>query len=67
MLGKKKEPSMNDRLTDIESYFDKVSDTLESIIKRLECIELEIDEIKLDKKSIKANIKYMQSRLGLPA
>ena len=57
---------MNDRLTDMESYLDKISDTMEDIIKRLECIELEINGLQLDKKSLKADIKYMKPRLGLP-
>ena len=66
MLGKKKKPTMNDRLTDMESYLDKVSDTLEDIIKRLECIELEIDELKRDRNQIEAEVKVMKPRLGLP-
>ena len=66
MLGRKKKPTLNDRMTDMESYLDKVSNTLEDIIKRLECIELEIDEIKRDKNQIEAEVKVMKPRLGLP-
>ena len=66
MLGRKKKPTLNDRMTDMESYLDKVSDTLEDIIKRLECIELEIDDIKRDKTQIEAEVKVMKPRLGLP-
>ena len=53
-------------MTDMESYLDKVSDTLEDIIKRLECIELEIDELKRDRNQIEAEVKVMKPRLGLP-
>ena len=66
MLGKKKKPTLNDRMTDIESYLDKVSDTLEDIIKRLECIEMEIDDLRRDKVQIEAEVKVMKPRLGLP-
>jgi len=66
MLGKKKKPTLNDRMTDMESYLDKVSDTLEDIIKRLECIEMEIDDLKRDKTQIEAEVKVMKPRLGLP-
>jgi len=66
LLGKKKKPTLNDRMTDMESYLDKVSDTLEDIIKRLECIEMEIDDLKRDKMQIEAEVKIMKPRLGLP-
>tara|TARA_R100000664_G_C2739729_1_gene128406 strand:- start:264 stop:467 length:204 start_codon:yes stop_codon:yes gene_type:complete len=66
MLGKKKKPTLNDRMTDMESYLDKVSDTLEDIIKRLECIEMEIDDLRRDKVQIEAEVKVMKPRLGLP-
>jgi len=66
LLGKKKKPTLNDRMTDMESYLDKVSDTLEDIVKRLECIEMEIDDLKRDKMQIEAEVKIMKPRLGLP-
>jgi predicted nucleic acid-binding Zn-ribbon protein len=66
MLGKKKKPTLNDRMTDIESYLDQISDTLEDIIKRIECLEVELDDIKADKTQIEAEVKIMKPRLGLP-
>ena len=66
MLGKKKKPTMNDRLTDMESYLDKISDTLEHIIDRLKSIENDIDELKRDRNQIEAEVKVMKPRLGLP-
>ena len=66
MLGKKKKPTMNDRLTDMESYLDKVSDTLEDIIKRLECLESEIDSLAADKVQIEAELRVVKPKLGLP-
>jgi predicted nucleic acid-binding Zn-ribbon protein len=66
MLGKKKKPTLNDRMTDIESYLDQISDTLEDMIKRIECLEVELDDIKADKTQIEAEVKIMKPRLGLP-
>jgi len=66
MLGKKKKPTLNDRMTDMESYLDKVSDTLEDIIKRLECLESEIDSLTADKVQIEAELRVVKPKLGLP-
>ena len=66
MLGKKKKPTLNDRMTDMESYLDKVSNTLEDIIKRLECLESEIDSLTADKVQIEAELKVVKPKLGLP-
>ena len=66
MLGKKKKPTLNDRMTDIESYLDQISDTLEDMVKRIECLEVELDDIKADKTQIEAEVKIMKPRLGLP-
>ncbi len=66
MLGKKKKPTLNDRMTDIQSYLDQISDTLEDMIKRIECLEVELDDIKADKTQIEAEVKVMKPRLGLP-
>ena len=66
MLGRKKKPTLNDRMTDMESYLDKVSDTLEDIIKRLECLESEIDSLTADKVQIEAELRVVKPKLGLP-
>ena len=66
MLGKKKKPTLNDRMTDMESYLDKVSGTLEDIIKRLECLESEIDVLTADKVQIEAELRVVKPKLGLP-
>tara|TARA_Y100001938_G_C8026956_1_gene398545 strand:+ start:998 stop:1201 length:204 start_codon:yes stop_codon:yes gene_type:complete len=66
MLGKKKKPTLNDRMTDMESYLDKVSGTLEDIIKRLECLESEIDSLTADKVQIEAELRVVKPKLGLP-
>ena len=66
MLGKKKKPTLNDRMTDMESYLDKVSDTLGDIIKRLECLESEIDILTADKVQIEAELRVVKPKLGLP-
>ena len=66
MLGKKKKPTLNDRMTDIESYLDQISDTLEDMIKRIECLEVELDDIKADKTQIEAELRVVKPKLGLP-
>ena len=66
MFQKKQKPSMNDRLTDMESYLDKVTDTLEKILLRLESIEKNIEKITHDNIQLKSEVKYIKPRLGLP-
>ena len=53
-------------MTDMESYLDKVSGTLEDIIKRLECLESEIDILTADKVQIEAELRVVKPKLGLP-
>ena len=66
MLGKSKKPTLNDRMTDMESCMDKILDSLETLLDRTERIEEELDSIKAENLRLDSEIVYIKPRLGMP-
>tara|TARA_A100001515_G_scaffold98015_1_gene78890 strand:+ start:1026 stop:1229 length:204 start_codon:yes stop_codon:yes gene_type:complete len=65
MAEKKKKPTVDSRVKDIESYLDQLLTSMDTLLDRTENIEVELQKLKLHQESLEAQVDTAKARIGL--
>tara|TARA_R100001086_G_C11829099_1_gene256186 strand:+ start:896 stop:1099 length:204 start_codon:yes stop_codon:yes gene_type:complete len=65
MAEKKKKPTVDSRVKDIESYLDQLLTSMDTLLDRTENIEIELQKLKSHQESLEAQVDTAKARIGL--
>ena len=65
MTEKKKKPTVDSRVKDIESYLDQLLASMDTLLDRTENIEVELQKLKSHQESLEAQVDTAKARIGL--
>ena len=65
MTDKKKKPTIDSRVKDIESYLDQLLTSMDTLLDRTESIELELRKLKSYQESLESQVEIAKARIGL--
>tara|TARA_R100001510_G_C7656910_1_gene217606 strand:- start:12623 stop:12826 length:204 start_codon:yes stop_codon:yes gene_type:complete len=65
MTEKKKKPTLDSRVKEIESYLNQLLTSMDTLLDRVEYVEQEVDNLKAENMRLNSELAYIKPRVGL--